>query len=74
MNFYASNPTALLCRISLAQQTKADCKYAGVQTHTRTLQDCQGSSHLSVVNCKTVATEPLRLRSLALAHPQFFVF
>lgn len=35
LNFSATNPTALLCRISLAQQTKADCKYARVQTHTR---------------------------------------
>lgn len=33
----------LLCRISLAQQIKADCKYARVQTHTRTVQDCQDS-------------------------------
>lgn len=32
----ATHLTALSCRISLAQQTKADCKYARFQTHTRT--------------------------------------
>lgn len=36
-----------------------------VQIHTRTFQDCQANVHLSILNCKTVATKALRVGTLS---------